>query len=177
MSVSDMFWAAPPVSRTITAAAVLLSVPVWTGFVSPSLVVFLKYRVFTFTSLPQLWRLITPFFLTGPKLGLLLDPYFLFTYGKSLETEGARFVRPGDFFVYLVFVACMILVSDPQVDVSLVPPLYTTTTSKYLPVQPHTSCNGSWNRGRLPPVLRRRSSFANPYYRASVECRHGGPPQ
>nr|POE70930.1 derlin-1 [Quercus suber] len=47
----------------------------------------------------------------GPKLGLLLDPYFLFTYGKSLETEASRFTRPGDFFVYLVFVACMILLT------------------------------------------------------------------
>jgi len=105
----DMFWAAPPVARTITAAAVLLSVPTWLGFIDPYFVVFLRYKIFTLTSLPQLWRIATPFVLTGPKLGMILDPYFLYTYCSQLETEASRFAQPGDFFMYLVFVAAVIL--------------------------------------------------------------------
>ncbi|KAK1074266.1 hypothetical protein LTR12_002241 [Friedmanniomyces endolithicus] len=109
MSAMDMFWAAPPVSRTITAAAVLLSTPTWMGLINPYYVVFLREKLLTFTSVPQIWRLVTPFILTGPKLGLLLDPYFLYTYGSQLELEASRFTQPGDFFMYLVFVAAVIL--------------------------------------------------------------------
>jgi len=81
------------------------------GFIDPYFVVFLRYRVFTVTALPQLWRIVTTFILTGPKLGMILDPYFLYTYGSQLETQAARFSQPGDFFTYLVFVATVILVS------------------------------------------------------------------
>ncbi|KAK4570029.1 hypothetical protein LTR86_002999 [Recurvomyces mirabilis] len=109
MSAVDMFWAAPPVARTITAAAVLLSVPTWMGLISPYYSVFVRDRVFTLTRIPEIWRLVTPFILTGPKFGLLMDPYFLYTYGSQLETEAARFTQPGDFFMYLVFVAVIIL--------------------------------------------------------------------
>ncbi|KAK5115916.1 hypothetical protein LTR62_000372 [Meristemomyces frigidus] len=109
MSAMDVFWAAPPVARTITAAAVLLSVPTWMGLINPYYVVFVRERIFTLTSIPQLWRIITPFLLTGPKFGLLMDPYFLYTYGSQLETEATRFTQPGDFFIYLVFVAVIIL--------------------------------------------------------------------
>ncbi|KAK0940451.1 hypothetical protein LTR29_008039 [Friedmanniomyces endolithicus] len=109
MSAMDMFWAAPPVSRTITAAAVLLSTPTWMGLINPYYVVFLREKLLTLTSVPQIWRLVTPFILTGPKLGLLLDPYFLYTYGSQLELEASRFTQPGDFFMYLVFVATVIL--------------------------------------------------------------------
>lgn len=41
----------------------------------------------------------------------------VYRYGSSLETGSARFSQPGDFFVYLVFVASVILVSgslDPE---------------------------------------------------------------
>ncbi|KAI7111706.1 hypothetical protein KC337_g18964, partial [Hortaea werneckii] len=69
MSAADMFWAAPPVSRTITAAAVLLSVPTWMGFIDPYYIVFLGYKVFTIREVPQLWRIVTTFVLTGPKFG------------------------------------------------------------------------------------------------------------
>jgi len=79
------------------------------GFIDPYYVVFLRYRVIS--TLPQLWRLATAFILTGPKLGLLMDPYFLYTYGSQLETEANRFTQPGDFFIYLLFVCLVILVS------------------------------------------------------------------
>ncbi|TKA77237.1 hypothetical protein B0A49_00778 [Cryomyces minteri] len=106
----DIFWAAPPVSRTLTAAVVLTSAAVYGGLLSGMRVVF--YRPWILTLFPQLWRLVTPFLLTGPKLGMILDPYFLYTYGSSLETESARFTQPGDFFVYLVFVCSTILLTS-----------------------------------------------------------------
>lgn len=81
------------------------------GFIDPYYVVFLSYKVFTYKTLPQVWRLVTPFILTGPKIGLLMDPYFLYTYGSQLELEASRFSEPGDFFVYIAFVAMVILVS------------------------------------------------------------------
>jgi len=96
--------------RTITAAAVLLSVPVWMGFIPPYYVFFLKDYVLTLRKLPQIWRCFTTFILTGPKLGMLMDPYFLYTYGSALETTSAAFSAPGDFFMYLLFVAAIILV-------------------------------------------------------------------
>lgn len=99
--------------RTLTAAAVLLSVTVWSGILDPYYVVFLTYKIFNWRKLPEIWRFVTPFLLTGPKLALLLDPYFLYTYGSQLETNASRFSQPGDFFIYLVFCAVVILVSEP----------------------------------------------------------------
>ena len=97
--------------RTVTAATVLISIP---GYVLgvPDLysMLFLPYRVFTLREVPQIWRLVTNFFITGPKLGMILDPYFLFNYCSNLETTAARFPQAGDFFVYLVFNCIIILV-------------------------------------------------------------------
>lgn len=94
----------------------LLSVTVWGGFLDPYYVVFIlrdvfRWKIFTFRQFPRIWRIFTPFLLTGPKLGLILDPYFLYTYGSALETGAARFSQPGDFFTYLIFVCAVILVS------------------------------------------------------------------
>ena len=72
--------------------------------------VFLPYKIFTIRTVPQIWRLITNFLITGPKFGMILDPYFLYTYASQLETSASRFSQPGDFFVYLVFCATVILV-------------------------------------------------------------------
>ena len=83
------------------------------GLISFYWLVFAPSTIFTFRQVPQLWRLLTTFVLTGPKLGMILDPYFLYTYGSALETTAVRFSGPGDFFVYLVFVCCVILVSWP----------------------------------------------------------------
>ncbi|KAH9822741.1 F-LANa protein [Teratosphaeria destructans] len=109
MSATDMFWAAPPVARTMTAAAVCLSVPTWLGFIDPYYVVWITSRVFTLRAAPQFWRIVSTFILTGPKLGMILDPYFLYTYGSQLEREASRFQHSGDFFVYIIFVCVIIL--------------------------------------------------------------------
>lgn len=52
----------------------------------------------------------TAFFITSPSLGLIMDPYFLFTYCKALEFDSSRFSQPGDLFVALVFICSVIMV-------------------------------------------------------------------
>jgi Derlin-2/3 len=60
---------------------------------------------------PQIWRLVTSFLLTGPQLGMIFDPFMLWNYGSGLEKDSPRFTRKGDFFVFVAFVALVILVS------------------------------------------------------------------
>lgn len=98
-------------SRTITAAAVLISVPGHLGLYNLAWVVFFKDYVFTFRQLPQIWRALTCFFITGPSLGLIMDPFFLYHYSSQLETGAPRFSSPGAYAFYLLFVALVILVS------------------------------------------------------------------
>ena len=74
-------------------------------------VAFIYEKVVTLRALPEIWRLVSPFFITGPKFGLLMDPYFLWTYASQLELEATRFSQPGDFFTYITFVCSVILVS------------------------------------------------------------------
>ncbi|KAJ5645556.1 hypothetical protein N7507_011567 [Penicillium longicatenatum] len=107
--VQAAFWAAPPVTRTITALTLIQSVLVYGGVLSGYYVVFWPSRIFKL--LPEIWRLATPFLLTGPKLSFFFDLYFMYHYGSQLETSSARFSQPGDFFIYLVFVAFTIMLT------------------------------------------------------------------
>lgn len=120
------------------------------GFIDPYYIVFLGYKVFTIREVPQLWRILTTFVLTGPKFGLIMDPYFLYTYGSQLEMHAARFTGPGDFFVYLIFVAFVILVSFGGPRSS---PLFLFCFHRKPRISArlaYNSYHGSWNRGRLP---------------------------
>ncbi|KAI0996709.1 hypothetical protein K3495_g11475 [Podosphaera aphanis] len=108
MSALDAFWAAPPVSRTIAAAALLLSVSVYMGFLPGHLVIFDLYSVCAVP--PQIWRLFTPFLITGKDLSIIFDTYFLYQYGSKLESTSPRFPRPGDFFTYFLFVCSVIII-------------------------------------------------------------------
>lgn len=98
-------------SRTLCAAAVGLSILVYSGLLSGYYTVFIRQSILKLP-FPHLWRLVTPFLMTGPGLGIIFDPYFLYTYGKGLETEASRFSQPGDFFTFLVFVCIIIVVGD-----------------------------------------------------------------
>lgn len=104
----DVFWTLPPVSRTITAAAVVVSAAGYGGIISLYHYIFASHYVFTTKVFPQLWRIFTAFLITKPKFGILLDPYFLYQYGSSIERESSRFSQPGDFFVYTMFLASVI---------------------------------------------------------------------
>ncbi|KAB8416342.1 hypothetical protein FH972_024862 [Carpinus fangiana] len=104
----DAFYAAPPITRTITACVVVTSLAVYGGIVSSTTILF--YLPWIFGSFPpQLWRLITAFWLTKPKLSIVLDPYFLFIYGSQLERESTRFSSTSDFFVYVAFIHVVIV--------------------------------------------------------------------
>ncbi|KAI9742018.1 MAG: hypothetical protein M1834_000407 [Cirrosporium novae-zelandiae] len=106
----DVFWAAPPVSRTLTAATLLTSCLAHSGILDIRFLIF--YSPWIFQIPPQLWRLFTPFLVTGGGLGILFDTYFLYTYGSELEkNSSSRFPQPGDFFTYICFVALTILFS------------------------------------------------------------------
>jgi len=107
----DVFWSLPPVSRTITALAVVVSAAGYSGLISLYHYVFVGQYVFTVKMVPQLWRAVTGFLVTKPKFGILMDPFFLYQYGSGLERESPRFSQPGDFFVYTAFVGSVIVVS------------------------------------------------------------------
>ncbi|PBP16959.1 Der1-like family protein [Diplocarpon rosae] len=107
MSAMDMFWSAPPITRSLTLAVFVMSVAVYTGILNGVYVIF--YLPYLWKFPPQIWRLATPFLLTGEKLSILFDTYFLYTYGSKLETASPRFTGPGDFFTYILFV-CLTIV-------------------------------------------------------------------
>jgi len=105
----DAFWAAPPISRTLAAAAFVLSLAVYYADLGLGYYVIFSTQ-FIWKLPPQIWRAVTCFLITEPKLGLILDPYFLYTYGSMLETASPRFETAADFFTYIVFVCTTILV-------------------------------------------------------------------
>ncbi|KAI9752179.1 MAG: hypothetical protein M4579_005731 [Chaenotheca gracillima] len=103
----DAFWAAPPIIRTITAATLVTSLLVYSYILPAYYVVLFWPRIIKL--FPEIWRFFTSFLLTGPQLGILFDPYFMYTYGSALESKSARFSRTSDFFTYVVFVWAVIL--------------------------------------------------------------------
>ncbi|KAF2012467.1 hypothetical protein BU24DRAFT_494476 [Aaosphaeria arxii CBS 175.79] len=107
--MADVFWQLPPVTRTITAGAVVVSALGYSGMISLMKYVFISEYVFTVKMVPQLWRLVTSFLITKPKFAIFMDPYFLYQYGSGLETESSRFSQPGDFFVYTAFLMSVIV--------------------------------------------------------------------
>jgi len=84
------------------------SVLVYTGILDFRYVIFVPRWIFKLP--PDLWRLVTPFLITGPQFSILLDTYFVYTYASALETESARFAHPGDFVTYLCFVCLTIVI-------------------------------------------------------------------
>lgn len=76
----DVFWTLPPVSRTIAAAAVVVSALGYARVIDLSQFIYYPPYVFTVSALPQIWRIVTAFFITKPKLGIIFDPYFGMVY-------------------------------------------------------------------------------------------------
>lgn len=150
-------------SRTITAAAVLISVPGHLGLYSLSWVVFLRDYVFTIRQLPELWRAITCFLVTGPSLGLIMDPFFFYQYSNMLETGAPRFSAPGAYAFYLMFVALVILVSTTThlavFFLYLFLLSFTNVRSEYLPGQLLVAVTVPGTEQDYPCTVR-RSSFA-----------------
>lgn len=167
----DVFWTLPPVTRTITAAAVLLSAGLYSGLLSGYYYFFIPQFVFTVKMVPQVWRIFTAFLITHPKLGILMDPYLLYMYGSGLETESSRFSQPGDFFVYTGFLCSVIVVSLC---------LYTSVRFP-LKSSPRIICPpslDSWLKRFLEPRKSTLTRLAVPSFakqnRGCWACGHGG---
>ncbi|CAI7642390.1 unnamed protein product [Penicillium glandicola] len=101
----DVFWAAPPVIRTLTALALVQSALMYGGLVEFYWAPFVPSLIFSWR--PQLYRLVTPFLLTGPKLDFIFDLYFIYHYGSAAE----RTMAPGEFLIYLLFVAFSLMLT------------------------------------------------------------------
>ncbi len=61
-------------SRTLAAATATTSILVYSGILSGKYVIYYTPWLFKFP--PEIWRLVTSFWVTGPQLGILLDTYF-----------------------------------------------------------------------------------------------------
>lgn len=109
------------------------SVLVLSGLVNGYYIIFGSEYIFKFP-LPELWRLVSSFLLTGGGFNFVFDLYFsisapscngcwltstVWIYGTGLELNSPRFSQPGDFFTYVLFCAAVIIVSENP---SLCPP-------------------------------------------------------
>ncbi|KAI5806664.1 Der1-like family-domain-containing protein [Peziza echinospora] len=104
---ADYLRQAPPVSRVIAGLTFLTSLLVYVfGVLSIDHIFFHGHFIFK-TFPPQIWRLVSSFLLTGPKMGILMDTFFLYRDASECEK---RFTRTGDFFVFTVFVGSVILI-------------------------------------------------------------------
>ena len=113
--------------RTLTALTLGTSLLVHGNIVSGSRVIFYLPWIFKFP-MPEVWRSVTSFWVTGSNLSILFDTYFcephgptslqvpvlmnnqVWTYSSGLEKESGRFSQPGDFFTYIIFLGLVILV-------------------------------------------------------------------
>lgn len=80
----------------------------WLGFINLGYLVYYPEAVFSFP--PQIWRLVTGFFLTSGGLALVFDSYFLYMWLVAVETGHPRLPRRADVIWYLMFVGATILV-------------------------------------------------------------------
>ncbi|KAJ5693356.1 hypothetical protein N7462_002779 [Penicillium macrosclerotiorum] len=106
----DPFWQAPPVSRTLAAATFVVSLLFWSGLTEGWWIAFDPKKVF-WTFPPQIWRLFTSFMLTGPRLDFVFDLFNLWRFSSALEERSGRFSKPGDYFIYILFVGTVILLT------------------------------------------------------------------
>ncbi|RDW59539.1 hypothetical protein BP6252_12626 [Coleophoma cylindrospora] len=107
MSPLDVFFSAPPISRTLAAVAFTISLLTYTNVIPFH---FLNLTLQSLIQLPpELWRILTSLLITSPMLGILFDTYFLYVFGAKLETASPRFAQRADFFYYICFECLVIL--------------------------------------------------------------------
>lgn len=128
--------------RTITAATLIVSIATHLGFIPAYYVVLLPYKILTLRSVPELWRLVSCFLLTGPQLQILMDPYFLYLYASKIEIE--TLPAPGDFFIYTVFVSAVITVC-PTISSFACAYAFCLANLGISARPAFSSCHGSWN--------------------------------
>ncbi|KAJ4423820.1 hypothetical protein N0V82_001559 [Gnomoniopsis sp. IMI 355080] len=104
----DAYWRAPPLARTFASAVLATSIGGHFGILPMQWFYFHYLEIFKFP--PEIWRFVTSFLLTGPKLGIVMDTYFIFQYLSQLETTHPKFNRKEDLLWYLVFCGFVIVV-------------------------------------------------------------------
>ncbi|KZZ96475.1 Derlin [Moelleriella libera RCEF 2490] len=100
----------PPLSRTVATFTFAVSAGIVLGILPAQYFIFHTFYLWRFP--PQIWRLVTSFFVTSPGLGLLFDTYFLYSYLSQMEVGNPRFPRKEDLIWYLTFVCGTILVAN-----------------------------------------------------------------
>lgn len=78
------------------------SIGVYTGLFSAGPFSLVAQDLFKFP--PAIHRLVTVYLLTMPKLGMLFDTYFIYSYMSQLEKSNAKFARKEDLIWYLMVV-------------------------------------------------------------------------
>jgi Derlin-2/3 len=107
----DVIQAWPPVTRVLVVATVVLSILIHSHLISGMPWLFIPAYVFQMPpKIPEVWRLLSSFLITGSGIGLLFDAYFLYTYSSSLELHSPRFREHGSYLVYIVFLMTFITV-------------------------------------------------------------------
>lgn len=106
--IMDAYWRQPPFARNLATAVVVTSLAVHFHFLPYAWFYFHVSRIFMIP--PEIWRPITTFLISGPKIGIIMDPYFLFQYLSQIEAGNPRFPRKEDVLWYLICVSTMIIV-------------------------------------------------------------------
>ncbi|RPA96503.1 DER1-domain-containing protein [Choiromyces venosus 120613-1] len=100
---------APPVSRIYAGLTFLLSFSAHVlrlQVVHPYYLTWYAPMVFN-TTRPEIWRIVTSFMISGPKMAVILTPFFLYKYCSDCETT--KFHRSGDLLVFIIFCGFIIL--------------------------------------------------------------------
>lgn len=95
--------------RTFASAVLATSIGCHFGIIPIQWFYFHYHEIFKLP--PEIWRFVTSFLLTGPKLGIVMDTYFVFQYLSQLETAHPKFNRREDLLWYVVFCGFVIVVS------------------------------------------------------------------
>jgi Derlin-2/3 len=104
--MSDQFVAElrkiPPVTRTLVASTLGITLPIILRFTTGSWIVFRPETIFT--TQPQIWRLYTPFFYGGQGITFVFSTIMLYQYSNALET--VQYHRRSPDFAWQLGIAC-----------------------------------------------------------------------
>ncbi|KAF5021652.1 hypothetical protein F66182_6310 [Fusarium sp. NRRL 66182] len=109
-NVLAAYWDLPPVSRNLITATVLTSIGCIVKILPTMLLIHHPSYLWQFP--PQIWRLVTSFFIELQPISLLFNSFFLYRYCVQLEMGNPRFPRKVDLVYYILFVSSVILMID-----------------------------------------------------------------
>ncbi|KAM0558583.1 hypothetical protein ACHAPJ_004778 [Fusarium lateritium] len=109
-NVMAAYWELPSVSRNLLTAIVLTSIGCIVGLLPTMSLI--HHPSYLWMVPPQIWRLVTSFFIELQPISLLFNSFFLYRYCVQLETGNPRFPRKVDLVYYILFVSSVILMID-----------------------------------------------------------------